>query len=193
MATSIQTTYWEEKFNNKGQKYYYNTETKQSEWTRPNMPVALSVSSPPHPDDPIWIVRISQRRGAENARNDYKILKYALYSQADDWTKLGVWDKDTKNRMKPNSWLGFIIGEVGSEVVELFYIEKEDSTGVRPEHWCTETDYTDQETTSVPNTRETVIFKKQDIIRMSWAEWKQRAGYSEKYTPRGTTISKSPY
>ena len=127
------------------------------------------------------------------AQNDYNILKEAHASNDSDvWKKYGVWDKDTKNKMKTGSWLGFIIGEVKNEMVELFYIEGETKT-YRPDHWNTVEDYTDQGTTTVPNTRETVIFKNQSIIQMSWNEWKKKVGYKEKYMPRGTTTSKNPY
>ena len=191
MTSMNNASHWEVHYNHKGQKFYYNPKTNQSEWERPTEPIALTTPSPPHKDDPIWIVRISQRRGAENARKDYSILKEALYTQ-DNWDKMGVWDKDTKNKMKPDSWIGFIVGDVGSEVVELFYIER-DSKNSRPKHWCTEESYTDQKSDIAPNTRETVHFKKQNIIRMTWAEWKLRVGYSVKYIPRGTTTSKNPY
>ena len=157
-----------------------------------NQPITLPTPAPPTATESIWIVRISTRSGAVKARTDYTILKQALYSRGDDWDTLGIWDKDSNNKMKPNSWLGFIVGEVGNEVVELFYIE-DDCTIDRPSHWSSIEDYTDQGTNTAPKIRQTLIFRKQDIIRMTWKEWKERTGYKEKYTPRGTTRSKNPY
>ena len=147
----------------------------------------------PHPNDDIFIVRISERKGAENARNDYQILVNALYSSEEDWKKFGVWDKDSKNKIKPKSWLGFIVGKIGNEIVELYYIEKEMEISYRLSHWCSDQSYTDQYVQSTPETREIVILKKQNIVSMPWKEWKQRVGYKEKYTPRGTIKSKNPF
>jgi hypothetical protein len=145
----------------------------------------------PTTTESIWIVRISTRSGAAKARTDYAILKQALYSRRNDWDKLGVWDKDSKNRIQPNSWLGFIVGETGSEVVELYYIEDEGTD--RPLHWSSNEDYTNQSTNTYPKDRHVVHFRKQDIIKMTWKEWKERNGYKEKYMPRGTTRSRNPY
>tara|TARA_B110001450_G_scaffold253719_1_gene277694 strand:- start:5282 stop:5848 length:567 start_codon:yes stop_codon:yes gene_type:complete len=184
---------WTENFDNSTEvPYFYNHMTKEFRWKIPSN-VVVPPPSPPRSSDTIWIVRISLRVGAKKAQNDYNILKEALASNDSDiWKKYGVWDKDTKNKMKPGSWLGFIIGEINDAMVELFYIEGETKT-YRPDHWNKVDDYTDQKTTIQPDTRETVIFKKQNIIRMSWKEWKTKVEYKEKYMPRGTTTSKNPY
>jgi hypothetical protein len=142
----------------------------------------------PKSTDNFWIVRISPRKGAEAARFDYK--KLVKDNQAG---KKAVWDKDSKNRMIKGDWFGFIVGPIGNETVDLFYIESEGSTDLRPPHWHEKFSYTNQETLTAPETREIVVFKKQPIISMTWEDWKDRAGYKSGYMPRGTTRSKSPY
>lgn len=142
----------------------------------------------PSKDDIFWIVRISERRNAKAAREDYMHLCKDMSNN-----RKGVWDKDSKNKMSKGDWFGFILGPTDNANIHLYYIEAEETETSRPSHWKQNESYTDQNTSTKPNMREVVVFRNQEKITISWNEWKQNAGYKPKYTPRGTTKSKNGY
>ncbi len=139
----------------------------------------------PRNDDVIYIVRISENK---EAKKDYNIFKEQHINNQN-----AFWDKDSKNRMKKGDWLGFIVGPKNNEMVELYLIENELSKEYRPNHWQKNTKYTNQNTLTLPKTREVIILSNQSKIEMLWREWKNKVNYKVAYMPRGTTKSRNPF
>tara|TARA_B100001094_G_C18164574_1_gene791281 strand:+ start:445 stop:936 length:492 start_codon:yes stop_codon:yes gene_type:complete len=127
----------------------------------------------------IYIVRISHKEAVK----DYNIMKRS---------KRMLWDKDSKNRIKKEDWLGFIVNRGDKIMIELYYIEKELSITERPKHWKS-SKYTDQRIKNHSFHREVIEFKNQPILYYTWDEWKKHINYSPKYMPRGTSRSKNPF
>ena len=136
----------------------------------------------------IYIVRISQRKGAENARIDYTKLKENNIQN----NKI-IWDKDHLNKMKTGDWLGFIVGENYNESIELYYIVDEESIDNRSISWCQNTPYTKNNGESSVKEREVVVLLNQSPIIYDWNTWKLMCGYKDKYMPRGTIKCKNPF
>jgi hypothetical protein len=91
-----------------------------------------------------------------------------------------LWDKDCKNKIKKDNWLGFIIFINNKIMIELYYIEDELSSLYRLQYWK-------------KNNREVIKFRNQSILSYNWDEWKKNINYSLNYIPRGTTRSKNPF
>jgi len=136
----------------------------------------------------IYIVRISQRKNATAARDDYNFLK-----KDNARGKNAMWDKDTRNNIAIGNWIGFIVGENGNEVVELYQVIGEAPISKCPKHWKRVKIYTDQDTATKPITRELIVLSSDDPVQLEWNYWKRAVDYKEKYTPRGTTKARNPF
>ena len=139
-------------------------------------------------DAKMHLVRISLRNGAEAARHDYGILK-----DENAQGKETLWDKDARNKIHIGDWLGFIVGENGDEVVELYQVVGEAPVSKRPVHWKRIESYTNQETTTKPIARELIVLSSDNPTQMEWSDWKRKVDYKDKYMPRGTTSAKNPF
>ena len=124
----------------------------------------------------IYIVRISPTNRVGNY--NYKIMKQEKYKK---------WDKDHKNRIQKNDWLGFIV----NNKVEFYLVKEEKKSNERENHWLKRYSY--QEIDHDKNRREVIIFADQEPITYEWNEWKRICGYKDKYMPRGTIRSKNPF
>ena len=136
----------------------------------------------------MYLVRISLRKGAETARHDYSFLK-----KENAEGKQAIWDKDARNTISIGDWLGFIVGENGNEIVDLYQVVREAHVSERPVHWKRINSYTNQETTTKPIARELIVLSSDNPIQMEWSDWKRKVDYKEKYMPRGTTSAKNPF
>lgn len=136
----------------------------------------------PKKGEDIFIVRIS----AKEAVRDYKEMKEELKKDGKS-----IWDSDVNNRIGKGDWLGFIVGEDWRTAdVELYRVQDIKPPSARKKSWAKQS-HTAQPTDSV---------KDRDVLELSplrstvgWSWWKSVAGYKEKYVPRGTTKSKSPF
>lgn len=136
----------------------------------------------PKKGEDIFIVRIS----AKEAVRDYKEMKEELKKDGKS-----IWDSDVNNRIGKDDWLGFIVGEDWRTAdVELYRVQDIKPPSARKKSWAKQS-HTAQPTDSV---------KGRDVLELSplrstvgWSWWKSAAGYKEKYVPRGTTKSKSPF
>jgi hypothetical protein len=139
----------------------------------------------PNLKDKIYVVRIS-----ETNVTDYNIMKNTF-----DEGDVALWDKDKKNTIKPENWLGFIIGSCKDPVVELYKVENELPVSARPSHWD-EKQYTSQNVTVGVNERGVISFDPRIKINVKWNDWKKIVNYSpncKTWMPRGTTTAINPF
>lgn len=170
-------------FKHDGKQYYrqFNSNNVYNEEQ------SLEVLTPTQSDN-IFLVRISDRRGALQAREDYA----NMVSELSDLSKPAIWDKDSNNKIKEGDWLGFILGPTHGATVELFKVESESPSINRSEEWSN-THHTDQITDSVRNREVITLSKDIPMIKKSWNSWKESVQYKEGYMPRGTTRVRNPW
>ena len=118
----------------------------------------------PNENSTIYLIRLSK----EVSLKEYKIMKNKLILN-----KITFWDKDHKNKIKINNWLGFIIGNKKNSIIELYQINDEKLFKNK--------------------LKDKIYFKNQPILSYNWNKWKEIVGYSVNYMPKGYTRSKNPF
>jgi len=158
-----------------------NNETSCDDENIPELVEAPSTSSN------IYIVRISDKsKTAQRTRQHYAhLLQQCSNGQQP------IWDKDSKNKIKPSDFLGFIVGPTYAATVQLFKVEAEIPQYERRSDWNTSNTYTHQDTTNVKD-REVILLASQHFD-YPWEQWKLQVGYKHRYMPRGTTLTKHPF
>jgi len=141
-------------------------------------------------DSIVYITRISPSR--KEPIKDYKRMKRQIYIGEE-----AIWDKDSKNLLKKNNYIGFIIGEKNKELVEVYKILEEHSNELREDTSWKEGPYTKNNGKSSNTHREIIVLSPEFSI-FSWNWWKS-AGSEKKYAvnceswmPRGTQKSRNP-
>ena len=106
-------------------------------------------------------------------------------------TRKGRWDKDSKNRIAVDDYLGFITGPVGEELVYIYKVEREGTVEERPSHWFSTTPYTTNNgKTSVADRQVIILTSKHELPKtFEWRKFRAITGLGGECTawaPRGT-------
>lgn len=116
----------------------------------------------------VWLVRISPRKAEAVRDYDYFLEEVSTNGQ-------GLWDKDTRNRMRTGDYVGFITGPIPDAEVQLFRVVEERPVEARQSFW------------SVSH-REVVVLTHdpEAPVGYSWNMWRRETGYAESFWPNGT-------
>ena len=134
----------------------------------------------------VWITRISP--GNKEAVKDFKRFEEELLLHGN-----GLWDKDSKNKMKLNDIWCTIIGTNGNQKVKVFKITKDLSHLPRPSHWKSTTPYSENNGINPVNHRGIIRLESLDVEPIEWNYFKNNVGWNfpGNNMPRGTTRIKN--
>ena len=127
-----------------------------------------------------WLVRISPK--LKIGKRDYNTLQKQI-----EQNQCPIWDKDSRNRIQVGNYLGFIVGDKGSESVIIHKVIRDGPVEERHVTWKTNTPYNTGK--QRVNHRETIYLSVNSIV-FSWRWWKQTVKYSPNcpsWVPQGTT------
>ena len=124
----------------------------------------------------LWIVRI----GPKSPKKDYEIFIEQIQKN-----NVGIWDKDSKNQIKKNDYLGFITGPMTNLIITFYKVTDEYGTEKRESHWKKNAPYTTGNGVSGVGYRETIYLVPTGKI-MLWSTLREKCKYKPKYIPRGT-------
>ena len=134
-----------------------------------------------------FIVRISVQK---NPKYDYKVFSDAISVNTE-----APWDMDFRNKMKVGDYLGFIVGEKGSETVHIFKVKSET---VRELHWEKHAPYVPGNGKhSVEHRVAIILTNVHDLPKTyDWKIIKESTGLAparDSWMPRGTQVCKKKH
>jgi hypothetical protein len=135
----------------------------------------------------VYIVRIN---GKKNPKYDLEVFLNTMSVNTE-----ASWDKDFRNKMKVGDYLGFIVGEKGSEIVHIFKVKGE--TGREP-HWEKHAPYVPGNGIhSVKHRVGILLTNVHDLPKTyDWKIIKKSVGFApacDSWMPRGTQVVKKKH
>lgn len=106
-------------------------------------------------------------------------------------TRQAEWDNDHKNSIKEEDYLGFITGETDNELIYIFKVIGVGTVYERPEHWKSNTPYTNNNGSNAVIHRKVITLTNQHNIPQTyeWRKFRTETGLGkdcQTWMPRGT-------
>ena len=126
-----------------------------------------------------WIVRISENN--RNATRDWN-----EFVDESEHKRYVAWDKDFKNRITTGDTIGFIIGEIGTEIIYFYDVTGELSTKNRSSTWSAITYNPQCDFSHTTSKREVIVLDTDTITQCNFSMYKSMVGYKDSFIPMGT-------
>ena len=133
-----------------------------------------------------WMIRISDKK---NPKNDFEKFEkeLALNNEA-------RWDKDSRNQIKPDHAVVFIVGPKASQIVKIFKVISETD---RDPDWADDSPYVRGNGTNSVGHREGIMLKVHPKIEsMEWKKFKKDINFAPNnlsWMPRGLQVIKNTH
>jgi hypothetical protein len=93
-------------------------------------------------------------------------------------TRRAIWDKDSRNKIVVDDYLGFITGPIGNELVYIYKVEKELPSYMRPSHWASAKPHTEGNGETSVDKRGVIVLTNEHELpkKIEWNEVRRATG-----------------